>query len=432
MEADRQRVDRILRRMRASGLDALLCRLPHNVLMLAGYAPVTGDSFALFPLEGEPALVVPESEQEMARRGWVNDVRTFATDTLRRMSTVEEMVEPILAQLARERDLLGRMVGYEHQFGAVPASYPQFAVTSPGTLQLFQEAFGDADWRPADRELEDLEATLTEREVDMVRLANLIAAHGIAAAREAIRSGIRECDVAGVVSDAVLRAGHRMEPVRRVTPFPHILSGPRTETAYRSFSHSSGRRIGRGEQVMVQLEVYLDGFWAEITRTFFVGEPNAEQRGAYEACLEAMERARQVERPGVQAAGVDIAARTVLTKRGYGEAFRHGLGHGVGFQATSHQRPPRLHPASTDVLQVGMVHNAGPAVYMKQFGLRINDDVLVTDGAPEQLTPLEKELDWAICSRKRVTSVKAAQRPREAPPGIESGREPEGTPREGG
>ncbi len=408
MEADKQRVDRIIRRMRTSGLDALLCRLPHNVLMLTGYAPVVGNSFAFFLLEGEPALLVPEAEEEFARLGWVRDIRTFATESLHRLSTLADVVEPMLAQLARDRGLQGRVIGYEHQFGTVPASYTQFGVTSPGTLQLFQEAFGDVEWRDADRELEELEAVLSEREVDLVRLANLVAAQGLMAARDAIRTGVRECDVAGAVSEAILASGLRMEPVRRVMPFPHVLSGLRTEMAYRPFSHSSGRSIARGDQVLVQLEVYLDGFWAEVTRTFFAGVVNSEQRAAYDACLEAMQRSRQVERAGVQAAGVDIAARTVLTRLGYGDAFRHGLGHGVGFQATSHNRMPRLHPASPDILQRGMVHSAEPAIYMKEFGLRINDDVLVADGAPQQLTPLEKELDWAICGRRRTTVTKAA------------------------
>lgn len=409
MEADRERLDRVRLRMRASGLDAFLCRLPHNVLMLTGYAPVLGNSFALFPLDGEPALLVPESEEEMARSGWVGDVRGFGSSTLHRLGTVAEAVEPMLAQLARERGLLGRVIGYEHDYGTVPASYSQFAVSSPGTVQLLQEAFGDAEWRPADRELEELEAVLTEREVAMVRLANLVAAQGVLAARKAIRSGVRECDVAGAVSKTVLAAGHRLEPVRRVMPFPHILSGPRTEEGYRPFGLTSGRKIVRGDQVLVQLEVYLDGFWAEVTRTFLVGEPSAEQRAAYEACLEAMERAWEVERAGVHASGVDIGARTVLTRRGYGDAFRHGLGHGVGFQAISHERIPRLHPASPDILRPGMVHNVEPAIYMREFGFRINDDFLVKEGPPERLTPLEKELDWAICGgRRRTVSVRPA------------------------
>lgn len=404
MEPDLQRLYRVRDQMRASGLDALLCRLPHNVLLLTGYAPVLGNTFAFFPLLREPVLLVPDSEEELARGGWVEDVRVFTPSSLLQLSSLAVAVEPMLAQLARERDMLGCVIGYEHDYDLVPFSYTQVAATSAGTVQLLQEAFGGAEWRPADGELEQLEAVLTEREVGMVRLANLIAARGMEAARAAVRPGMRECDLAGVVGSTVLAAGHRLEPVRRVLPFVHVLSGPRTEKGYEPFGLTSGREIARGDQVLVQLEVYLDGFWAEITRTFFVGQASREQRRAYEVCLEAMERALVVERPGVQAAGVDIAARTIVTDRGYGAAFRHGLGHGVGFQAISHDRPPRLHPVSPDVLRRGMVHNLKPAVYMEQFGMRVNDDFLVTEGAPERLTPLEIELDWAICRGRRTIS----------------------------
>ena len=334
----------------------------------------------------------------MARDGWITDVRTFTSSTLQRLGTVPEAVEPMLAELARERDATNWTIGYEHQYEMVPASYSQFATTSPGTLQLLREAFGNAEWRPADGELERLEAVLTEREVDMVRLANLVAAQGLLAARKAIRSGVRECDVAAAASTAVLESAYRLEPVRRVLPFPHVLSGPRSEQAYQPYGATSGRRISRGEPVLVQLEVYLNGFWSEITRTFIVGKPSRKQQLAYEAILDAMARARHVERAGVRASEVDVAARQVLAGHGYGEAFRHGLGHGVGFQAISHSRLPRLHPQSPDVLEAGMVHNMEPAVYQPGLGIRVNDDVLVTSGAPEQLTPLESELEWATCS----------------------------------
>jgi Xaa-Pro dipeptidase len=408
MDIDQERQDRVRRQMRGSGLDALICRLPHNVLLLSGYAPVLGNSFVLFPLEDDPVLLVPESEEEMARQGWVRAVRPFSSSSLSEISTVDEAVEPLLAKVGQERRMSGWVVGYEHNYGSVPASYTQFAVASEGTVQLFRDALGGVELKAADRDLEMLESTLTDREVDLVRLANLAAAQGVRAARAAIRTGVRECDVAAAVSSAVLETGHRLGPAHRVLPYPHVISGPRVGDAYQPFGITSGREILKGELVLVQLEVYLDGFWAEVTRTFIVGPANAEQRAAYEACLEAMEMAAQVERAGVQAAGVDIAARTVLTRRGYGESFRHGLGHGVGFQAISHERIPRLHPASPDVLWAGMVHNIEPAVYMKEFGLRINDDVLVTEDGPEQLTPLERELEWAICGRRRTVAAPAA------------------------
>ncbi len=189
MEADLDRLDRVRQAMRASGLDALLCCLPHDVLMLTGYAPIQGASFALFPLDGDPTLLVPEWEESMARQGWVADVRGYSSSSLHRLGTVSEAVGPLLSQLAREKGMLGRAIGYEHDYGAVPASSTQFAVATAGTVQLYQEAFGDAEWRPADREIEELEAVLTEREVDMVRLANLVAAQGMLAARQAAAQG---------------------------------------------------------------------------------------------------------------------------------------------------------------------------------------------------------------------------------------------------
>ncbi len=408
MEADAQRLEMVRQKMQETGMDAMLCRLPQNVRMLTGYAPVLGNSFVLFPMEGDPVLIVPKSEEEMAREGWVADVRPFETTTLRHIGTVAETVEPMLTQVAREKQLLNASIGFEHEYGMVPASYSQFGVTSSGTAQLFRECFGDAEWKPADRHIEELEAVLTSREIEVVRTANLIAAEGMRSAREVIRPGLRECDVAGFVTKAALAMGLRLETPRRVLAFPHILSGPRAEHAYQPYGITTGREVEVGDTVLVQLEVYVDGLWAEITRTFLVSKPSAVQRDAYEACLEAMEKARAAERSGVSGSEVDRAARITLTRRGYGDAFRHGLGHGVGFQAISHERQPRLHPVSPDILRAGMVHKMEPAVYMNGFGIRINDDILVTDTGTEQLTPLETDLDWAICDGEAPTLRRVA------------------------
>ena len=220
MNPDFRRLYWIRDRMRASGLDALLCLLPHNVLMLTGYAPVLGQSFAFFPLEGDPVLLVPDSEEQLARGGWVTDIRTFEPVSLLQLSTLAVAVEPMLAQLARERDMLGCVIGYEHDYGLVPVSNAEIATPSAGTFQLLQEAFGGAEWRPADGELEQLEAVLTDREVELVKLANLVAAQGMVAARSALRPGMRECDLAGAVYSAVLAAGHREECSRLCTCCP--------------------------------------------------------------------------------------------------------------------------------------------------------------------------------------------------------------------
>ncbi len=96
-------------------------------------------------------------------------------------------------------------------------------------------------------------------------------------------------------------------------------------------------------------------------------------------------------RPGVSGAAIDAAARNVLQEAGLGEYFVHGLGHGVGLQI---HESPRLSVVSKDVLQPGMVITVEPGVYFEgQFGIRIEDDVLVTEEGHEVLSHFAKGLD---------------------------------------
>jgi Xaa-Pro aminopeptidase len=90
---------------------------------------------------------------------------------------------------------------------------------------------------------------------------------------------------------------------------------------------------------------------------------------------------------------VDRAARDVLARHGLGDAFRHGTGHGVGFAAIDHNARPRLHPASSDVLEAGMVFNLEPAVYLPgRSGVRHCDVVALHAEGPELLTPFHIDL----------------------------------------
>ena len=102
-------------------------------------------------------------------------------------------------------------------------------------------------------------------------------------------------------------------------------------------------------------------------------------------------------RSGVEARSVDAAARGVLSERGFGKDFVHGLGHAVGFHAIDHNAPPRLHPASPDVLEIGMVFNIEPAVYIEGFGgMRHCDMVAVTKSGAEVLTPFQSDIEQMV------------------------------------
>jgi Xaa-Pro aminopeptidase len=117
-------------------------------------------------------------------------------------------------------------------------------------------------------------------------------------------------------------------------------------------------------------------------------------RELFDAVLAARRAALAAIAPGVPAREVDRAARDVLAQHGLGHSFPHGTGHGVGFAAIDHQATPRIHPASEDVLEKGMVFNLEPAVYLEGWGgVRHCDMVAVTSDGAELLTAFQSGLE---------------------------------------
>jgi Xaa-Pro aminopeptidase len=117
----------------------------------------------------------------------------------------------------------------------------------------------------------------------------------------------------------------------------------------------------------------------------------------FEAVLAARQAALTAARPGVRASVVDRAARGVLASAGFGEAFTHATGHGVGFAAIDPRARPRIHPESNDLLEEGMVFNLEPAVYLQgECSLRHCDVVAMTAEGAEVLTPFQTTIEELI------------------------------------
>jgi Xaa-Pro aminopeptidase len=138
----------------------------------------------------------------------------------------------------------------------------------------------------------------------------------------------------------------------------------------------------------------LDGYCSDLTRTVSIGPPSSEARRLYAAVSDAQQAALAAIRPGVETTAVDTAARRVLEEHGLGEAFGHGTGHGLGIDV---HEDPRITKPRADIPSVplapGMVFTIEPGAYLPGFGgVRIEDDVLVTDGGCEVLTRVPREL----------------------------------------
>ncbi|HEY9425651.1 MAG TPA: M24 family metallopeptidase, partial [Gemmatimonadaceae bacterium] len=150
----------------------------------------------------------------------------------------------------------------------------------------------------------------------------------------------------------------------RSAGFVFCMSGPNAAKAGRAYARSRSRRIEQGEVALVHCNSQVGGYWTDITRCYCAGAPGAPAADMYDAVFEARAAALDALRPGARARDVDGAARAVLEQRGYGSAFTHGTGHGVGFAAIDHNAIPRAHPASPDILEAGMVFNIEPAIYL--------------------------------------------------------------------
>ena len=206
----------------------------------------------------------------------------------------------------------------------------------------------------------------------------------LAAFGEVVRlrfAGRRELDVAGDLDRLLRDHGHEL------VGFTIVGSGPSSASPH----HDSGdRTIQQGDAVVMDFGGVAGGYWSDITRTVFVGDPTDEQREVYDLVREAQEVAFATVRPGVPCEEVDRAARAVIEEAGYGDRFIHRTGHGIGIEL---HEPPYIVAGNTTPLEAGMTFSDEPGVYLpNRFGVRIEDQIEVNDEGARRLNEASREL----------------------------------------
>ena len=198
--------------------------------------------------------------------------------------------------------------------------------------------------------------------------------------------GRAERDVAAAIEAALRAAGYE-----RIAFDTIVASGPHSALPHH---RAGGRRLAAGDLVVLDFGGVLDGYCCDLTRTVAVGNPGSEGRRIHAAVREAQQAAIDAVRPGTTTSAVDAAARDVLVQHGLGEAFGHGTGHGLGLEV---HEEPRLTRPRADVppvpLEPGMVFTIEPGAYVAGLGgVRIEDDVLVTETGCDVLTSVPRQL----------------------------------------
>jgi Xaa-Pro aminopeptidase len=394
---DQQRIESIKIAMKEAGLDALVCTLPANVLLLTGYWPVTGASVGIVTREGYVVIIAPEDERELAEQGWADELELIKPASLRESKSLAQITGSRLREVAKLVDR-GDKVGYEEaSFEA--STYAAMYIYSGAIRELLAQVVPWAYLKPAGQTLGRLRSILTPRELERERAACRIAEMAFCEGAPVLREGIKETEVAAIFRGPLSTRGTGWNGITRADGYIYCRSGANSAKAYADFQRSTEREVLSGDLVLVHCNSYADGFWTDITRTYCLGELDERRREMYEAIFEARAAALNAIKPGIEASEIDIAARTILADRGFGEQFKHALGHGVGFSAIDHNAHPCLHPASRDVLKPGMVFNVEPAIYFEGYGgIRHCDVIRVTDSGAEVLTPFHSRIeDLVLC-----------------------------------
>ena len=165
-----------------------------------------------------------------------------------------------------------------------------------------------------------------------------------------------------------------------------VLVGARASMPH---GHPTPAAVQSGKALLLDFGCQVDGYRSDMTRTVFVGDPDDEARTLYELVADAQAAAFARCADGVPARAIDAAAREMISAAGFGEAFGHGLGHGIGLE--THEAPSlRLYPGP---LRAGMTFTIEPGIYLPgRIGIRIEDDVLLTESGPRYLTTAPRDL----------------------------------------
>jgi len=354
MAADRRRErhEALARLLQMDELDALLVTSRPNIRYLTGFG---GSAGVVVATRADLLLVTDFRYDEQARQeaGAVARVEIEGTS--------------VWDRLFKELPSLGALgvVGYEAH-----------ALTVKDADRL--SAAGAAwRWKPAGEPVERLRARKDPDEVAAIRAAARLAGEALQATLAAVRPGRTELEIAGLLEGALRRAGSEAHPFATI-----VASGPRTALPH---AHTSRRAVAAGEWLLLDFGAVVDGYCADITRTVVVGARASDAQCAlYTVVQEAQRRARDGVRAGMPGREADALARDPIEARGFGDAFGHSTGHGLGLEV---HEAPRLARTAVEPLPEDAVVTIEPGVYVPdRGGVRIEDDVHLSAAGPVLLS----------------------------------------------
>lgn len=340
-----------------TGVEALFITDPHNMWYISGFRGGEGMVY----LSRDRRVVITDSRYAEAAS---------------RESSFEIIEEnrqhrrtDILNQLLKEDDV--HIVGYEDKF----MRCFEFSRLQNRLTRISQ-------WMPLDEQIDEIRQIKSEEELQMIARAEAIGDEAFAEMLKIIKPGMKEIEVA-----AELEYQMKMHGGTRLSFETIIASGPNS-----SMPHAvpSERELQNGDLVVMDFGCMYEGYCSDMTRTIGIGRVSDEQKEIYSIVQKAQQTALDGIHAGMTCREADALARDVIAEAGYGDAFGHALGHGVGLYI---HESPTLSPNDSTVLRENMVESVEPGIYLSQkFGVRIEDLVVIGKDSVRDLSHSPKEL----------------------------------------
>lgn len=310
----------------------------------------------------EPILICPNMEVAQARHaGWQYEIIGY--------SDTDNPWELIQKSLLKRNVTVTRMaLEKEH--------------LTLDRFEQIQRLFPSTSFVSAEEKLHTLRMIKDEKEVSILQDAAALADYGVEVGVQAIAEGKSELDILATIEFELKKKG-----IRQMSFDTMVLTGLKTAAPH---GKPGLETITKGDFVLFDLGVVLDGYCSDITRTVAFGDITEKQREVYDTVLKAQVAAVNVCKPGTRVGDIDRTARSIISDAGYGDYFTHRIGHGLGIDVHEF---PSMNETNDMQLQQGMAFTIEPGIYVPEIGgVRIEDDMLVTSDGAVTLTKFPKEL----------------------------------------
>ncbi len=389
----RRRIENLRQRMTEDAIDCVIATSYAGSYYLSG-APIHafGRPIAtLIPRKGAAALVMSIIERDhVLQQSWITDLRTYWD--YNPTPDYSDPKPPLLswAQLLREtltdRGLDRSRLGFEEAH--LPVQH----------LAVLREALPDAEFIEMSETLNRLRMVMSDEELHLIRQADEIADIGQEFLIRLTAPGRSAADLTEQVRTAMTEEILNRFPDK---PF-HLHVGCGLGSVDKGSGHSEWTtwnrddRIQTGQLLETVLNVWLWGYWGNVERAIYVGEPTAAVRRAFEIMIEANEAAIGLIRPGVRIRDIDRAAKDVLARYGYGTRSGSGCGRGiVSYEGNARELATDLRLYSDVVLQPGMALSVEPDLLVPEIGtFRHCNTVIVTEHGGEVDSRVPQGMIW--------------------------------------